>query len=42
MLAELTWQLEGKAEKRQVGGNPDVAMLHNQGLGGANIFMMKK
>ena len=42
MLAELYWQLEGKAERRQVPGDPDVAMLHNQGLGGANILMMCK
>jgi len=39
MIAELCWQLRGAAGKRQVPGNPDVAMLHNQGLGGGNVMM---
>ena len=39
MIAELYWQLRGRAGKRQVPGDPGVAMLHNQGLGGGNVMM---
>jgi acetyl-CoA acetyltransferase len=39
---ELTWQLRGTAEKRQVEG-ASVALQHNLGLGGAAcVFMYKK
>jgi acetyl-CoA acyltransferase len=34
--AELTWQLRGKADKRQVDG-AEVALQHNIGLGGAAV-----
>jgi acetyl-CoA acetyltransferase len=34
--SELTWQLRGQAEKRQVDG-VDVALQHNIGLGGAAV-----
>ncbi len=37
--AELTWQLRGEAEKRQVEG-VKVALQHNLGLGGAGIVAM--
>jgi acetyl-CoA acetyltransferase len=37
--AELTWQLRGKAEKRQVPG-AKVALQHNLGLGGAAVVTM--
>jgi acetyl-CoA acetyltransferase len=41
MIAELCWQLRGTAGERQVPGNPKVALLHNQGLGGTNVMMFK-
>jgi acetyl-CoA acyltransferase len=34
--SELTWQLRGQAEKRQVGG-AKVALQHNIGIGGAVV-----
>ena len=37
--AELTWQLRGKAEKRQVPG-AKVALQHNLGLGGAAVVTL--
>jgi sterol carrier protein 2 len=37
--SELTWQLRGKAEKRQVPG-AKVALQHNLGLGGAAVVTM--
>jgi sterol carrier protein 2 len=37
--AELTWQLRGKADKRQVAG-AKVALQHNLGLGGAAVVAM--
>ncbi|MBW2417218.1 MAG: lipid-transfer protein [Deltaproteobacteria bacterium] len=37
--AELTWQLRGEAEKRQVDG-AKVALQHNLGLGGAAVLAM--
>lgn len=40
MIAELVWQLRGQAGQRQV-KNPKVAMLHNEGAGGANVMMFK-
>ncbi|MBE0414962.1 MAG: thiolase family protein [Dehalococcoidia bacterium] len=41
MIAELSWQLRGMAGPRQVSGNPKVALLHNQGLGGTNVMIFK-
>lgn len=41
MIAELSWQLRGMAGERQVPGNPKAALLHNQGLGGTNVMMLK-
>jgi sterol carrier protein 2 len=37
--AELTWQLRGEAEKRQVKG-ARVALQHNLGLGGAAVVTL--
>jgi len=37
--AELSWQLRGQAEQRQVEG-AEVALQHNLGLGGAGIIAM--
>jgi acetyl-CoA acetyltransferase len=37
--SELTWQLRGDAEKRQVAG-AKVALQHNLGLGGAAVVAM--
>jgi sterol carrier protein 2 len=37
--AELTWQLRGQADKRQVAG-AKVALQHNLGLGGAAVVTM--
>jgi acetyl-CoA acetyltransferase len=37
--AELTWQLRGKAEKRQVPG-AKVGLQHNLGLGGAAVVTL--
>lgn len=37
--AELTWQLRGQAEKRQVNG-ARVALQHNLGLGGAAVVTL--
>jgi acetyl-CoA acetyltransferase len=37
--SELTWQLRGEAEKRQVAG-AKVALQHNLGLGGAAVVAM--
>ena len=34
--SELTWQLRGQADKRQV-DDVDVALQHNIGLGGAAV-----
>lgn len=42
MIAEICYQLRGSAAKRQVPGNPKVALLHNQGWGGTNVMMFKK
>jgi len=42
MIAELYWQLKGIAGERQVPGEPKVALLHNQGIGGANVMMFRK
>ena len=39
--AELVWQLNGKAEKRQVEG-ARIALQHNVGLGGACVVTMYK
>jgi acetyl-CoA acetyltransferase len=39
--SELTWQLRGKADKRQVEG-AKVAMQHNIGLGGAAVVSVYK
>jgi acetyl-CoA acetyltransferase len=41
MIAELCWQLRGTTGQRQVPGDPKVALLHNQGLGGTNVMMFK-
>ncbi|TGB08811.1 lipid-transfer protein [Streptomyces sp. MZ04] len=38
-VAELTWQLRGRAEKRQVAG-ARVGMAHNIGLGGAAVVTL--
>lgn len=40
MIAELAWQLRGQAGPRQV-KEPKAAMLHNEGVGGANVMMFK-
>ncbi|MFN9944056.1 MAG: lipid-transfer protein, partial [bacterium] len=37
--AELTWQLRGQAEARQVEG-ARIALQHNLGLGGACVVTM--
>jgi acetyl-CoA acyltransferase len=39
--AELTWQLRGRADKRQVDG-ANVALQHNIGLGGAAVVTVYK
>jgi acetyl-CoA acetyltransferase len=39
--SELTWQLRGKADKRQVDG-AEVALQHNIGLGGAAVVSVYK
>jgi acetyl-CoA acetyltransferase len=39
--SELTWQLRGKADKRQVEG-AKVALQHNIGLGGACVVSVYK
>ena len=39
--SELTWQLRGKADKRQVDG-AKVALQHNIGLGGAAVVSVYK
>ena len=39
--SELTWQLRGQADKRQVDG-ADVALQHNIGLGGAAVVTVYK
>ncbi len=39
--SELTWQLRGKADKRQVTG-AKIALQHNLGLGGAAVVTMYK
>jgi acetyl-CoA acyltransferase len=39
--AELTWQIRGRAEARQVDG-ADVALQHNLGLGGAAVVTVYK
>ena len=39
--AELTWQLNGMAEKRQVEG-ARIGLQHNVGLGGACVVTMYK
>jgi acetyl-CoA acetyltransferase len=39
--SELTWQLRGEADKRQVDG-ADVALQHNIGLGGAAVVSVYK
>ena len=41
-IAEIVWQLRGEAGPRQVQGNPEVGVTHNVGIGGANIFVLKK
>ena len=37
--SELTWQLRGQADKRQVAG-ASIALQHNLGLGGAAVVTM--
>jgi acetyl-CoA acetyltransferase len=39
--SELTWQLRGTADKRQVGG-AKIALQHNIGLGGAAVVSVYK
>ena len=39
--SELTWQLRGEADKRQVDG-AEVALQHNIGLGGAAVVTVYK
>jgi len=40
MIAELTWQLRGQAGPRQV-ANAKVALMHNAGIGGGNVMILK-
>ena len=37
--AEMTWQLRGQADKRQVDG-AKIGLQHNLGLGGAAVVTM--
>lgn len=41
-IAEIVWQLRGEAGPRQVPGDPKVGLTHNVGIGGCNIFVLKK
>jgi len=41
-ISEIVWQLRGEARSRQVPGNPEVGVTHNVGIGGANVFVLKK
>ncbi len=41
MITELTLQLRGLAAKRQVPG-AKVALMHNAGIGGVNVIVLKK
>ncbi|MBW2060715.1 MAG: thiolase family protein [Deltaproteobacteria bacterium] len=41
-MAEIVSQLRGEAGPRQVPGNPKVGLTHNVGLGGCNVFILKK
>lgn len=40
-MAEIVWQLRGKAGPRQVPDDPKVGLTHNVGIGGCNIFVLK-
>jgi acetyl-CoA acyltransferase len=41
-MAEIVCQLRGEAGPRQVQNNPVVGVTHNVGIGGANVFVLKK
>jgi acetyl-CoA acetyltransferase len=42
MLTEIVRQLRGEAGPRQVSGDPKVGLTHNVGVGGCNVFILKK
>lgn len=41
-MIEIVHQLRGDAGQRQVPGEPGVGLTHNVGVGGCNIFVLKK
>lgn len=42
MIAEQYRQLTGNAGPRQVGNDPKVALIHNAGIGGMNVLVLKR
>ncbi len=41
-IAEIVYQLRGEAGPRQVPGDFEYGVTHNVGVGGANVFVLKK
>lgn len=41
MVTEIYRQLTGHADRRQVADNPNVGLIHNAGIGGINVLVMK-
>jgi hypothetical protein len=41
MIAEITWQLRGMADKRQV-KDAKTGLVQNQGMGGTNLLLLTR
>lgn len=42
MVTEIYRQLTGRADARQVPDNPNVGLIHNAGIGGINVLVLKR
>ena len=42
MIAEISWQMRGMADKRQISTPPKAGILDNAGLGGGNVMILKR
>lgn len=42
MITEIYRQLTGDAGPRQVANDPKVGLIHNAGIGGMNVLVMKR
>lgn len=42
MVTEICRQLTGRADRRQVAGDPKVGLVQNSGIGGMNVLVLKR